>query len=138
MTADVITTGVDAQKYGRLLARALPSVIETEEENERMLAEVERLIEKGARRTPEEDKLFDLMVHLIEQFEERHYQLRRAEPHEVLQELMRARDMKQRDLVEVFGSQGYASDIINGKRGISKAHARRLSEVFNVSPELFI
>lgn len=138
MIVNVIMGGVDPQKYGRLLAKALPAIIETEEENERMLAEVGRLIEKGEKRTPEEDRLFDLMVHLIEQFEERHYQLKRAEPHEVLQELMRARDMRQRDLVPIFGSQGHASDIINGKRGISKAHAKRLGEVFNVSPELFI
>ena len=32
---------VDEKKYGRLLARALPAVIEAEEENERLLAEVE-------------------------------------------------------------------------------------------------
>ncbi|MEW6209677.1 MAG: helix-turn-helix transcriptional regulator [Acidobacteriota bacterium] len=37
-----------------------------------------------------------------------------------------------------MGSKGYASDIINGKREISKSQARKLAEFFNVSVELFI
>jgi hypothetical protein len=40
-------SGIDPRKYGRLLSRALPGVIETEEENEAMLAAAERLLEKG-------------------------------------------------------------------------------------------
>ncbi|MDT5268225.1 MAG: hypothetical protein QOH49_411 [Acidobacteriota bacterium] len=42
-------TRIDPKKYERLLSRALPRVIETEEENERMLAAVERLMAKGRR-----------------------------------------------------------------------------------------
>jgi HTH-type transcriptional regulator/antitoxin HigA len=53
-----------------MLANALPAVIKTEEENERMLALAERLIDKGESRTPEEDQLFELIARLIEDFEE--------------------------------------------------------------------
>jgi hypothetical protein len=49
-------------------------VIETEEENERLLALVENLMAKGDNLSPEEDKL-DLLVTLIEKFEDEHYQL---------------------------------------------------------------
>jgi len=42
---------VNAQRYGRLLAKTLPAIIETEEENERMLAAVEPLLDKGQNRT---------------------------------------------------------------------------------------
>ena len=38
---------INPQRYGRLLARVLPVRIETEEENDRMLREVRKLIEKG-------------------------------------------------------------------------------------------
>ena len=38
---------VDAKKYGRLLARSLPAVVETEAENDRLLGIVERLMGKG-------------------------------------------------------------------------------------------
>jgi len=130
---------IDARKYARLLARSLPSVIETEEENERMLAEVERLMDKGEENlSPEEGKLFKLMVRLIEDFEEHAYPIQEAAPHEVLQHLMESKEVRQADLLSIFGSRGYTSDVVNGKRGISKEHAKTLGEFFHVSPELFI
>ncbi|HEX8649881.1 MAG TPA: hypothetical protein VF708_03505 [Pyrinomonadaceae bacterium] len=129
---------IDRQKYGKLLARALPSVIETEEENEHFLAEVEKLIDKGEKRSPEEDKLLELMTTLIEDFEEKHYPIPDAPPHEVLQELMRSRGLRQRDLLGIFGSDGIASEVVNGKRNISRTHAKLLADFFRVPVELFI
>jgi HTH-type transcriptional regulator / antitoxin HigA len=132
-------TKIDQSKYRRLLSRALPGVIETEAENERLLAEIEKLLDKGEDNlTPEEDKLLALMVRLVEDYELAHYPIKDAAPHEVLQELMQARSLRQRDLVMIFGSSGYTSDVVNGKRGISKEQAKRLAEFFHVSPEAFI
>lgn len=130
---------INPAKYGKLLARTLPSVIETEAENERLLAEIERLLDKGEGRSPEEDKLLELMTTLVEDFEERHYSIPDAPPHEILQELMRARGLRQRDVLHIFGSSsGTASEVINGKRSISRAQAKALAQVFNVSPGLFL
>ena len=36
---------------------------------------------------------------------------------------MEQRGLKQADLVPIFKSRGYVSDVINGKRAISKVHA---------------
>jgi HTH-type transcriptional regulator/antitoxin HigA len=111
-------------------------VIETERENERMLAELNKLMDKP-HLSRAESKLFDLMVRLIEDFEERHYQLNASTPHGILGELMAARGVRQRDLWELFGSKGTASEVVSGKRGISKKHAKALGKFFRVSPELF-
>lgn len=130
---------VDTKKYGRLLARTHPSVIETEEENKRILSEVEKLMDKGERRTPEEGKLLELLVKLVGDFEEKHYPIPDASPHEILQELMRQHNLRQRDLVSLLGSsRGTASEVINGKRRISRTQAKALAEHFNVSAELFL
>ena len=129
---------LDPRRYGRLLARVLPVRVETEEENNRMLLEAEKLIDKGDRRTPEEDALLNLLVHLIEQFEHDFYQLGEATPHEVLRELMAARGLKQSDLLHIFKSKGVASEVVNGKRGISKAQAKALADYFHVPADLFI
>ena len=128
---------IDRQKYGKLLARTLPAIIETETEYEHFLVETEKLIDKEER-SPEEDKLLDLMTTLIENFEEKNYPIPDAPPHEVLRELMRSRGLKQRDLLGVFGSDGIASEVVNGKRNISRAHAKSLAEYFHVPVELFI
>lgn len=130
---------VDTKKYGRLLARTHPSVIETEEENERILSEVEKLIDKGESRAPEEGRLLELLIKLVEDFEEKHYPIPDAPPHEILQELMRQHDLRQRDLVPLLGSsRGTASEVINGKRRISRTQAKALAEHFHVSAELFL
>lgn len=128
----------DPKKYGTLLAQTLPAVIQTEEQNEQYLAIVEKLMSKGENLSPEEATLLDLLVHLIHDFEQRFYQPEDATPLEVLHFLMEANDLKQSDLVPIFGSKGITSEVINGKRGISKAHAKALGEFFNISPAAFI
>ncbi len=118
---------IDPARYKTLLSRTMPVVIESEEENERMLAIVEKLMDKGEDLSPEEEKLLKLFARLIEDFEQRYYHPREATPLEVLQHLMEAREVKQTHLWEVFGSKGIASEVLNGKRGISKTQARALA-----------
>jgi len=129
---------INEARYRRLLSRTMPVVIETEEENERMLAVVEKLMDKGEGLTPEEDKLLKLLARLIEDFEKRYYHPADATPLEVLQHLMDSRDVKPTHLWEVFGSKGIASEVLSGKRGISKTHARALADYFHVTADLFI
>jgi HTH-type transcriptional regulator / antitoxin HigA len=129
---------LDSQVYATLLSEVQPKVIESEEENELFLAEVEKLMALGEDLTAEQLQLMQLLVSLIEQFEDQHYRLRSATPHEVLNELVLQRGMKQKDLVPLFGSQGIASEVLNGKRFISKSQAKALSAFFHVSPSLFL
>jgi len=129
----------DARKYSQLLAQVQPRPIQSEEENERLLAIVDRLMAKGDdRRTPEEDVLLELLCQLIERFEEEHYPMADSPPYQVLQFLMEQNDMRESDLLTILGSRGQVSEVLSGKRGLSKAQAKALGEFFHVSPELFI
>ncbi len=116
----------------------MPVIIETEQENERTLKVIEKLMEKGENLSPEEEKLLKLLTSLVEDFEERYYRPREATPLEVLHHLMESRGAKQTDLWNVFGSKGIASEVLNGKRGISKTQARALANYFHVQADLFI
>jgi HTH-type transcriptional regulator/antitoxin HigA len=129
---------IDPVRYRRLLSRTMPVVIETEEENARMLAVVEKLMQKGEQLSLEEEKLLKLLARLIEDFEQRFYRPSEATPVEVLQHLMEARGIKQSQLWDVFGSKGIASEVLNGKRGISKTHARALANYFHVPADFFV
>ena len=129
---------MDMTRYKRLLSQTMPVLIETEAENDRMLSVVEKLIEKGENLSPEEDRLLRLFTRLIQDFEERYYHLKEAKPLEVLQHLMESRDVKQSQVSQLFGSKGIASEVLNGKRGISKTQAKALAEFFHVSADLFI
>ena len=129
---------IDEKKYARVLAKVLPRVINSRQEHERLLAEVEKLMDQGERRSAEEDAALDLMVRLIKDYEEEHHSLPDPSPHEMLAYLMEKRGLKQVDLVPIFNSRGYVSDVTNGKRAISKAHAKQLAAFLNVSADLFI
>ncbi len=129
---------INPQKYGRLLSRALPVIIKTEEENDRAILIVEELLAKGDKLSSEESVLLELLGKLIADFEEKFYQPREASPQEVLIEMMTARGLKQKDLTEVFGSKSRVSEAISGKREISKIQAKALADFFKVSAELFI
>src|SRR5579863_2111244 len=129
---------IDNKKYARVLAKVLPKVIATDEEDERMLAAVEKLMDKGERRTPEEDAALELMVRLIKDYEEERHPLPDSSPREMLVYLMEQRGLKQADLLPIFKSRGYVSDVVHAKRAISKAHAKELAAFFRVSVNLFL
>jgi len=56
----------------------------------------------------------------------------------MLRHLMEARSLTHKDVWPLFGSKGIASEVLNGKRAISKVQARKLAEFFHVSADLFI
>ena len=127
------------KRYGKLLSQTMPRVIRTEEENERMLEEIWKLMKKGEENlTPEETRLLELMSLLVEEFEKKAYPIPDSAPHETLRHIMEQRGLEPKDLLSIFGSRGYVSDILSGKREISKRKANQLAEFFNVSVELFV
>lgn len=136
-----MTANVDRTKYGLLLMETLPSVITNEVELEQMTEEVDRLMTKGIKEgdlSPEEDSLLELLAVLIEAYEDEHYPIPESSPNDTLKFFMEDRGIKQSDLLPVFGSSGIASEVVNGKRSISKAQAKKLAAFFGVSVELFI
>jgi HTH-type transcriptional regulator/antitoxin HigA len=125
-------------EYAALLSSTLPAIIRNEAENERYIAMLEELDSKGNRMTAAERRLADLLTLLIEDFEEKHYALKASSPVDVLNELMRTNDLKQKDLVDIFGTPSIVSEVLHGKRQLTTEHIRRLSRRFHVSPEVFI
>ncbi len=110
----------------------------SESECKRVEAEIAKLLRKGDNLMPEEDRLLDLLSALVERYEDETEDFPASPPHRILQFLMEQNDLQQVDLVKIFGSSGRVSEVVNGKRGISKVQAKALGEFFKVSPELFI
>src|SRR5438067_7497345 len=131
-----MSTATSRPEYSDLLARALPSMIHSEKENERCLAMLENLDQKG-KLSPAEQRLAELLTLLIEDFEEKVYALKPANPAEILNELIEANSLKQKDLVDVFGTPSIVSEVLNGKRRLTIEHIKKLSRRFHLSPEVF-
>jgi HTH-type transcriptional regulator / antitoxin HigA len=132
-----MTIALSGNNYPQLLAEFVPQAIDSEAEYDRALAIAERLTFKKDR-TEAEIKFLKLVVVLIEDYEAEHYPMDNVTPHDLLQHLMESNGTRQADLVGLIGSRGVVSEVVNGKRAISKAQAKALGEFFSVSPGLFI
>jgi HTH-type transcriptional regulator / antitoxin HigA len=128
---------LDPVAYGKLLAAELPQPIQNEREFDRMAARLEELDFAKRQLTREEEALREILAALIEVYDDR-FSLPEQPPHEMVKYLMEQRGLRQADLVPVLGSRAQVSDLVNGKRGISKAQVKKLAEYFGVSPELFL
>ena len=133
-----IAAGIDKKAYGRLLAETLPEVIETEAQNRRMNAIADRLQSKRDR-SPEEDRLLKLIATLCMNFEEKYYNVQEGvTPAAILADLMSERGLKQADMLPIFGSRSVVSEVMSGKRGITKTQAKALAQFFKLPVELFL
>jgi HTH-type transcriptional regulator/antitoxin HigA len=132
-----MTLTFDSDKYSSLLSQYQPRIIKNEDENEIFLEIVESLLSRE-NLTPEEDTLLELLVKLIEDFEEKHYQLNASTPQSRLIHLMEARSLEPADLIEILGSIEMVTELINGQLDITKKQAEALGKFFHVNPGLFL
>jgi HTH-type transcriptional regulator/antitoxin HigA len=113
-------------------------VIESDEEFDRMAELLEELTIPERELTREEDELASLLEKLVVDYDDKHYPLPDVDPHRMVRFLMEQRGLRQADLVPVLGSRAQVSDLVNGKRGISKAQIKKLAGYFGVPAELFL
>jgi len=125
--------------YGELLATVQPHPVKDQREYDRLVAEIGRLVERGEKRlSPEETSLLEMMSILVEEYDRKHYPVAPSPPHEALAFLLEQRGLEPHDLWPVLGSKSRVSEILSGKRAISKAQAKKLSGFFHVPIDLFI
>lgn len=80
------------------------------------------------------------LVRFVEEYERerRLADFEALSPLDLLKHLMEENDMTTTDLGYILGSRGLASEVLNGKRGLSKMLIAKLTERFQVSPALFL
>ena len=133
-----MTVTFNSGKYSELLSQYQPKLIRTEAENERALEIVEELMHRPDR-SPEENELYDLLIVLIEKFEQEFYQPDSdSNPHSMLQFLIEQQGLSSRDLVPTLGSEPVVAEILVGDREFSIAQIKALGTLFKVDPSVFI
>jgi len=122
------------EKYA--LEVSSPTPIRSERQHEQYLSVLDRLASKE-NPTGDEEKYAEVLLTLIEAYEEEHHAIPDASPLEVLRALMDGNDLRQKDLVSIFGTESIVSEVLRKKRGLNKTHIEKLSKRFNVSPAVF-
>jgi HTH-type transcriptional regulator / antitoxin HigA len=117
------------QTYTDLLIQYQPKPIKTEKEYKRALTVVEGMI--SGELTEAETALFELLVLLIENYEEHHYPMGESTPVATIESLMHEFDVEPASLVGVFGSVELVREVVNGQRKVSQSQAESLAKFFN-------
>jgi HTH-type transcriptional regulator/antitoxin HigA len=87
--------------------------------------------------TAESDEL-DLLLVLVKDYDDKHYQLPELDALEVIKWKMEEMGMKAKDLEPIIGSKGHVSAVLSGKREITLKMAQKLKNYFNIPAEVFL
>ncbi|ACN18058.1 putative transcriptional regulator (plasmid) [Desulforapulum autotrophicum HRM2] len=87
--------------------------------------------------TPDGDSL-DVLVTLIEAYEEKHYPILPPEPVEAIIHQMESQGLSRKDLIPFLGSRARVSEILNKKRALSINMIRKLQNGLGISAEILI
>ena len=125
-------------RYDELLLEVKPRPIRTKADYRRVLRQLDDLMEPHPPR--ERAMMIDLLAVLVEQYEATHFPLpQKLAPGEHLAELMEVRELTQAEVSRGSGvPRSVLSNILAGRRGVSKAAALRLSRFFRVPVGIFL
>lgn len=112
--------------------------VKTEADYEAALAEIEGMMGHVEPGTPQGDR-FDLLVTLVEAYEEEHYPLgETSDPITLLTFVMEQQGLTRKDLEPYIGPRQRVWDILKRRRPLSLAMIRRLAVGLNLPAELLI
>ena len=115
----------------------MPDPITSDKQNE-LYTNFLLKLEKAGSLSKIEQKLAEVLTVLIEAYESQHHEIPVASPLEVLETLIDANGLKQKDLAPIFGSESVVSEVLHGHRELNLKHIKGLAKKFNVSPAVFI
>ena len=113
-------------------------VIKTEKQYDEYCRILHDLDFSGIRKSKRVEDEIELLTVLIEKYDKEDNNFEELDPVQLLHSFIKDHNLKPKDLVEILAiCKGYVSDILNYRKGLSKAVISRLAEYFKVSQEAF-
>jgi HTH-type transcriptional regulator/antitoxin HigA len=111
--------------------------IRTDVELDEAIEMIDRLLDHGEL-APGEGDFLAVLSDLVHRYENAHVEIPTVGGVAVLRYLMEQNGLTQADLTPQLGSKSTVSEVLSGKRELSKAHIRRLSERFGLPADVFL
>ncbi|HWB48560.1 MAG TPA: helix-turn-helix domain-containing protein [Stellaceae bacterium] len=109
--------------------------IRNEVEYDAALAEVDQYFVKEPEPGIPEGDRFEVLLALIGAYEQKHWRIEAPDAVSAIKEVMARKNYTQSDLARLLGSAPRASEILNGKRGLTMEQARLLHAKWDVPAE---
>lgn len=110
--------------------------IKNNRDYQKALKEIDRLMDARAN-TPQGDRL-DVLVTLVEAWEEKHWPIDLPDPVEAILFAMEQRGLSRRDLEPFIGSRARVAEVLNHKRSLTLPMIRRLHQGLGIPAEVLI
>ncbi|MFM8635626.1 MAG: type II toxin-antitoxin system HigA family antitoxin [Planctomycetia bacterium] len=126
-----------ATEYRELLVEFAPHPIRSDADYRRAVEQLGRIMEP--RPSPARSQLIEVLATLIERYESRDYPTPDRRPVDMLKSLLQSRRITPAVLAKATGiPTSTISNVLAGRRGISKANAVALGAHFGVSASVFL
>ena len=110
--------------------------IKSEADYEKVLAEIDGLM--GATPGTSESDQLEVLVTLVEAYEAGRWKIDAPDPISVIEHVMEAQGLRQKDLAALLGSQPRASEVLNRQRPLTLAMIRALSIEWKLPADVLV
>ena len=112
--------------------------IRNEQAYDEALDRVDVLMDLDPKMGSEQSDELEILVMLIEKYEEKFWKISEPDPIEAIKVRMEQMHLKQKDLVPYIGNKSKVSEVINGKIGLSLSMISKLSAGLHLPLEVLI
>lgn len=126
--------------YDALLLKYKPRPIRNDREHRRALQDIEELIQRHGPTPPRaEGELIAVLSTLIESYEIELIPRRKPAPAECLEHLIESKQVTRAEVARATGiPRSTITNVLSGRRQISKENVTRLAAYFHVDPSVFL
>lgn len=115
-----------------------PRIIKTDEQYQRVLAEVERLAALDPKPASDDGARLELLAMLVEMYERVRFAFAQPDPIEAIAFRMEQQGLRQKDIAPLLGGKNRASEVLSRRRPLTLPMIRALYEKLDMAPSLLI
>lgn len=113
-------------------------ILKTEDDYNKALERVDYLMDLDPKEETKENDELELLVLLIEKYEELHWKIDTPDPIEAIKFRMEQMGLQQKDIIPYIGSKGKVSEVLNRKKNLSLAMIKKLYSGLHIPLEVLI
>ncbi|MBE2227445.1 MAG: helix-turn-helix domain-containing protein [Ignavibacteria bacterium] len=110
--------------------------IKTKRDHENALERIQQLW--GCKKNTSQGDEFEVLVTLVEKYEDEHYPIPPPDPIEAIKFRMEHMNLSRKELAKIVGYKSRVSEVLSGKRKLSLPMIRRLNKELNIPAETLI
>ena len=114
------------------------SIIKNKSQYNEALSNVDKLFDKGVKKSTPEGDALELLLLVIKDYEDKHYSIAPPDPISALKLTMQEKGLKNKDLIPFIGSKSYVSQILNKHKPLTAEIMKMLHKHLGIQAEILL